>query len=168
MESADILDVRRYKTRTIDKKVAIDQSQVDVVNEFWNRKLIRKSIPDIFFRSSGLLQLKQAVTYVKNEVGDSLNEIHPGSESGKESGHDRRRVEDGGVHDLAAVEAEAPVGRDGNPKRSCKSQAAFIGYQVYNYLKEKNNAVNLRYTEYFFTVLPSANSQTADFWLLSL
>ena len=137
MESSDILDVRRNEARTIDKEVTVHQSQVDVVNELGNRKLIRKSIPDIFFRSSGLLQLKQPMTNIENEVCDSLDEIHPGSESGKESGHDGRRVEDGGIHDLAAVEAEAPVGRDGHPKRSGQGQAAFIGDQVNNYLLKK-------------------------------
>lgn len=74
------------------------------------------------------------MTNIENEVCDSLDEIHPGSESGKESGHNGRRVEDGRVHDLAAVEAEAPVGRDGNSKRTSKSKAAFISYQVNNYL----------------------------------
>ena len=116
MEASDVLDVRRNEARTIDEEVAVDQSQVDVVNEFGNRKLIRKSIPDIFLRCSGLLQLKHPVSNVENEVCDSLDEIHPGSVSGKESGHNRRRVEDGGVHDFAAVEAEAPVGSNGYPK----------------------------------------------------
>ena len=87
MESSDVLDVRRNEARTIDEEVAIDQSQIDVVNELGNRKLIWKSIPDIFLRSSGLLQLKHPVSDVENEVCDSLYEIHPGSESGKKSGH---------------------------------------------------------------------------------
>ncbi len=73
--------------------------------------------------------------YEKSKLTSVKSFITLAPESGKKSGHHRRWVEDRRVHDLPAVEAEAPVADDGDVERLGEGEAALVRYHVDNHLR---------------------------------
>ena len=64
MQSSNILDIRSNQSRAINKKVAIHQSQINIMHKFRNRQKFGVFLPDIFFRRTSLLHHEQSVTNV--------------------------------------------------------------------------------------------------------
>ena len=136
MKPSNVFDVRRDEPGAVDEEVGVDDRHVDVVHQLRHRKQFRETSPDVSGGGRRLLHHEQVVADVEDEVDDPLEKVHLGTEPGEEPGHEGRRVEDGGVHDLAAVEAEAPVADDRYPERPCQCEAALVGNHVHDHLKQ--------------------------------
>ena len=118
MQPSNIFDIWSKESGTINKEVAIDQRQVNIVNEFWNGKLFWKSFLDMHFWKTDLLKHVQVMSNVQDKVDHSLIKIHCRSVARQMGRNDWRWVEDGSVHDLHPLKTVAPISSYGNAERS--------------------------------------------------